>query len=46
MANGLKIDIEELKKTCNDDETFRREYCCEFADSYGCMLDAELLEFG
>lgn len=31
VKQGLEVDIEEVKKCINDEDTYRREYMCEFA---------------
>lgn len=45
VGMGLDVSVEEIKKLCPDDETYRMEYCCEFMDSYGSLIDTNLLEF-
>ena len=45
MADGLKVDIESLKSLCPDEDSFKQEYCCDFLDEYGAMLDVQLLKF-
>ena len=45
VRDGLKIDIEELKKTISDPDVWNREYLCQFDQEYSSMVDVTLLEF-
>ena len=45
VKDGLKVDIEELKKTISDPLVWEQEFMCKFSKEYGAMLDADLLEF-
>lgn len=45
VEQGLKVDIEELKKTIADPIVWEQEFCCKFSQEYGAMLDLDLLEF-
>lgn len=45
VEQGLKVDIEELKKTISDPIVWEQEFCCKFSQEYGAMLDIDLLEF-
>src|SRR5205085_2121755 len=33
VASGLPLDIDELRRGLGDDEAWRQEYLCEFADN-------------
>lgn len=43
VAQGLQIDIEELRRGLNDSEGWAQEYECEFLDSGGVLLPYELI---
>lgn len=45
MADGLGIDIEQLKKTISDPDTWDREFMCKFAADFSSLVDTSLLEF-
>ena len=45
VADGLQVDIENLKSLCPDPDVFKQEYCCEFLNEYGSMIDVDLLIF-
>lgn len=45
IADGLEVDLEQLRSLCPDPETFNMEYMCQFASDYGSFLDTSLLEF-
>jgi phage FluMu gp28-like protein len=43
MAEGLKLDIEKIKRILDDDQRFAQEYMCAFLDSSNVLLPYELL---
>lgn len=43
VNEGLKIDIDELKKTVMDDDVFRQEYLCEFIDADTALFPYDVL---
>lgn len=45
MRDGLPVDLDELHRLVPDKEQFEVEYMCKFLDSYGIMLDPNLLQF-
>ena len=45
IADGLAVDIEELKKLCPDPLMWKMEYEAQFADEFGAFIDTSLLEF-
>lgn len=44
VNDGLKVDIEELKKMCQDEEVFNQEYMCQFSSSSGSVIDPDLMK--
>jgi len=42
-ANGLKIDVEELRRGLNDPEGWAQEYECQFMDSGSVLLPYDLI---
>ena len=42
---GLKVDIEELRNLCPDDEIFQQEYMCRFANEFSQLIDTGILDF-
>jgi phage FluMu gp28-like protein len=44
VNDGLKVDVEEIKKLCPDDAVFRQEYCCEFANSNISLINTDSLK--
>lgn len=45
VADGLKVDISELKKNVGDPDIWNQEYMCQFADSYGAFIDTSILDW-
>ena len=45
IADGLAVDIEELKKLCPDPLMWKMEYEAQFADEFGAFIDPTLLQF-
>jgi len=41
IAAGLAIDAEEIRRSMNDDELYRQEFCCEFLDEVSAFLTYE-----
>lgn len=41
IAQGLKIDAEQVRRSMNDDSLFRQEFLCEFLDEVGAFLTYE-----
>lgn len=44
-ADGLAVDIDELKKLCPDPDIFAQEYECKFLAEYGSMIDTNLIDW-
>lgn len=43
VADGLDVDVEELRKLCPDELVWNREFMCEFSDEFGAwMTDLEI----
>lgn len=45
VRDGLKLDIQQLRKTISDPAVWDQEYMCKFASEYGAMIDESLLVF-
>lgn len=45
VAEGLDIDLEGLRKTISDPDTWDREFMCKFAADFSSLIDTNLLEF-
>lgn len=45
VGDGLKVDIEDLKRLCPDPDAFAQEYECKFSAEQGALIDTSLLEF-
>jgi phage FluMu gp28-like protein len=43
VAAGLKADVDEIRRSMNDDELFRQEFGCEFLDESSALLTYEQL---
>ena len=43
VKEGLKVDVDEIRKTVIDDDIFRQEYLVEFLDSNSALFSYELL---
>lgn len=43
IAGGLKLDPEELRSQCGDEDTWRQEFNCEFIDSSRTAFTYEML---
>ena len=43
VNEGLKVDIDEIKKTVMDDDVFRQEYLCEFLDADTALFSYDVL---
>ena len=44
-ADGLQIDLEALRHTISDPETWDREYMCKFAADFSSLVDTSILDF-
>lgn len=44
MAEGLDVDIEELKRGLDDDEAWAQEFLCEFRDYSNVLLPYDLIK--
>jgi len=44
IVNGLKLDIEAIRRALDDDEAFAQEYLCEFRDSSNVLLPYDLIK--
>lgn len=45
ISEGLKVDLEQLKRLCPDPDVFSQEYECVFASQWSQMVDLSLLDF-
>lgn len=45
ISDGLRVNLDDLRKLCPDEDTFQREYMCSFSKEYGTFIDTDLLEF-
>lgn len=45
VQDGLKVDIQQLKQLCPDEDSFQREYMCKWADSSEDFIDSSILQF-
>lgn len=45
VKEGLNVDLEQLKKTVNDQDVWDREYMCRFAKAFGELIDTSVLDF-
>ena len=43
IAGGLKLNAEEMRAQCSDEDTWRQEFCCEFIDSSRTAFTYEML---
>ncbi|KAA0257226.1 hypothetical protein FHQ18_11720 [Deferribacter autotrophicus] len=43
-CQGLDVDIEALRRGCPDEDTWKTEYLCEFADENETLLSYELIQ--
>jgi phage FluMu gp28-like protein len=43
LAQGLEINIDELKEGCESEEDWEQEYCCKFNDEAEAMLTYEII---
>jgi phage FluMu gp28-like protein len=43
VAEGLPIDIDELRAGCDSEDDWLQEYCCEFLDENSAFLTYELI---
>jgi phage FluMu gp28-like protein len=43
VAEGCPIDIEEMRRGLNDDDTWNQEFCCVFLKSTGAWLTLDLI---
>jgi phage FluMu gp28-like protein len=44
IKKGLDIDIDELRRGCPDEDTWTREFLCEFAEENETLLPYELIQ--
>ena len=45
IEDGLKVNLDELKKLCPDPEIFAQEYQCKFSSDFGAFIDPAVLDF-
>lgn len=45
VQDGLKVDIQQLKQLCPDDDSFKREYLCTWADSSEDFIDPSIVQY-
>lgn len=45
VGEGLKVDVEELKKLVGDPEVFQQEYMCVFSKEFGSFIDPDIIDF-
>lgn len=43
VEQGLQADIEDLKESCEDDDTWEQEYCCEFIDEATAFITYDMI---
>jgi len=43
IAAGLDVDAEQIRRSMNDDELYRQEFCCEFLDESSTFLTYDQL---
>jgi phage FluMu gp28-like protein len=43
VAQGLPIDIDELREGCESEDDWQQEYCCQFIDEAGALLTYDLI---
>lgn len=44
-AQGLNVDIEQLRELCSDPDIFEQEYMCKFSKEYGAFIDFDKVDF-
>ncbi len=43
-AEGLDLDIDELRAGCESEDDWQQEYCCQFIDAAGSLLTYDLID--
>lgn len=43
LAGGLKVNLEEMRAQCADEDSWRQEFCCEFIDTARTAFSYEVL---
>lgn len=44
VKDGLKVDLEALRREAGDEDTWQQEYCCQFLDEASSYLTYELID--
>ena len=45
VKDGLKVDVEELRKFVGDPDVFNQEYMCVFSKEFGSFIDTDIIDF-
>ena len=45
VKDGLKVDVDELRKFVGDVDVFNQEYMCVFSKEFGSFIDTDIIDF-
>lgn len=45
VKDGLKVDVDELRKFVGDVDVFNQEYMCVFSKEFGSFIDTDTIDF-
>ena len=45
VKDGLKVDVDELRKFVGDPDVFNQEYMCVFSKEFGSFIDTDIIDF-
>ncbi|MDR3561894.1 MAG: terminase family protein [Negativicutes bacterium] len=43
-AEGMDVDIDDLRSGCESEDDWQQEYCCQFIDSAGSLLTYDMID--
>ena len=45
VKDGLKVDVDGLRKFVGDVDVFNQEYMCVFSKEFGSFIDTDIIDF-
>ena len=45
VKDGLKVDVDGLRKFVGDPDVFNQEYMCVFSKEFGSFIDTDIIDF-
>lgn len=45
VKDGLKVNVDELKKMVGDPDVYNQEYMCVFSKEFGSLIDTDIIDY-